>query len=154
MSGAGMVKQEEVDRYFAETPKTEWLKKENVDIMAVVDHDIESELFQDMVARSEEYVAVNEDIERIMKYSVHNALMKQAYSKEEGAEEAFQSLLKKVKSWDFPQKGEALFMVESRLKKREGPQEYLAFCLENVKPNARPVTCGPSCSRASMRHFR
>jgi tetratricopeptide (TPR) repeat protein len=135
MSGAGMVNQEKVDRYFDETPKSEWLKKENVDIMAAVEHDIKSELFKDLLARSEEYIAVNEDIGLVIKYSIHNALMNLAYSKEEGAEKEFQSLLKEVKSWDFPQKGETLFMVESRMKKREGPKEYMNYCLENVNPN-------------------
>ena len=133
MSGAGMVDQEVVDRYFTETPKSDWLTEENVEILTHVDHDIESEIFQDLIARSEDYIAVNSDIEKVIGYSIQRTLMNQLFSREEDAKEDYEALLKKVKSWDFPGKGETLFMVESFPVRRKGPDEYISFCLERVK---------------------
>ncbi|NBB88869.1 MAG: DUF255 domain-containing protein [Bacteroidetes bacterium] len=133
MAGADMVEQEEVDAYFAETPKKDWLKKENVKILTRIEHDIESKIFQDILKRSDEYIAVNSDIEKVIGYSVQRALMNQLFSKEENAEEDYETLLKKVKSWDFPGKNETLFMVESLPIRRKGPDEYIAFCLDRVK---------------------
>ncbi|NBC24389.1 MAG: DUF255 domain-containing protein [Bacteroidetes bacterium] len=133
MSGAGMVDQEVVDRYFSETPKSDWLTEENVEILTHIEHDIDSEIFQDLIARSEKYIAVNSDIEKVIGVSIQRALMNQLFSREEDAKEDYEALLKKVKSWDFPGKGETLFMVESFPMRRKGPDEYISFCLERVK---------------------
>lgn len=135
MAGADMVEQKEVDAYFAETPKRDWLKKQNVKILTHIEHDIESEIFQDILRRSDEYIAVNSDIEKVISYSIQRALMNQLFSKEDNAKEDYQALLKKVKSWDFPGKNETLFMVESMPIRRKGPNEYIAFCLDRVKPD-------------------
>ena len=135
MSGAGMVEQEVVDRYFTETPKSDWLIEENVEILTHIEHDIESEIFQDLIARSEDYIAVNPDIEKVIGYSIQRALMNQLFSREEDAKEAYEALLKKVKALDFPGKGETLFTVESMDMRRKGPEAYMDFCMNKVNPH-------------------
>lgn len=135
MSGANMLDQKEVDRYFARTPRSDWLTEDNVKILTHIEHDIESEVFQDMLARSEEYIAVNSDIESVFKSSIGTALMKKMMSSGEESQEEFESLLKEVKSWDFPGKGEILFSLEAMQMRKQGPEEYMKFCLDNVKTN-------------------
>ncbi len=135
MASADMVDPEMTDLYFSQTPKDEWLKKENVEILTFIDHDIEGEMFQDILARSEEYIAVDSKMEQVIGYSVGNALLNTAYSREENAEKDYLSLLAKVKSWDFPKKGETLFTVESRVLRGKSPELYIDYCVENVNPN-------------------
>jgi len=135
MAAADMVDQEQVDQYFSQIPKDEWLSAENVEIMSSIEHDIESQIFQDLVARSDAYVAVDSTLKDVIGYSIVSALLNEAYSRKETAEEDYLALLNKVKSWEFPGKGLALFMVESRVAQRQGSEDYIEYCLEKVKPN-------------------
>jgi len=135
MASADMVDPEITDLYFSETPKDEWLKEENVEILTHIEHDIEGEMFQDILARSEEYIAVNPNMEQVIGYSIGNALLSTAYSREENAEKDYLSLLAKVKTWEFPKKGETLFSVESRVLRGKSPELYIGYCVENVKSN-------------------
>lgn len=135
MAAADMVDQEEVEQYFSRIPKEEWLSAENVEIMSSIEHDIESPIFQDLVDRSDDYIAVDSTLKEVIGYSIVSALLNEATSRKETAEEDYSALLNKVKSWEFPGKGPALFMVESRVAQRQGSEAYIEYCLEKVKPN-------------------
>ena len=133
MSGADMVEPSEVTRYFSSIPKSEWTTEENVNIIVSVVEDIKSDVFQDVLARTDAYREVNPIIDRYVDYMVRNALMSKLYSRDPNARKEYDALYAEVESWDFDGKEAVLFSVESARLKRQSPEEYLAYCVDNVE---------------------
>ena len=134
MSGAGMVDQEEVAIYFNNIPKDQWASESNWQIIIAVVDNINGAVFQDVLNNPKKYEADNgEQVEQFVSYKIQNALRTALYSRNPDAAAQYQALLAEVENWNFEGKAAIIFASESGRLKRQSPEAYMEYCIENVE---------------------